>query len=61
MLPAESIVVVGDDDMAYARTFIEDFACARLGLGLGGTFFEDFACAVATQPYPSPLTPNPHP
>ena len=50
MLPAESIVVVGDDDMAYARTFIEDFACARLGLGLGGTFFEDFACAVATQP-----------
>ena len=27
-LPPESIVVVGDDDMAYARTFIEDFACA---------------------------------
>ena len=27
-LPAESIVVVGDDDMAYGRTFIEDFACA---------------------------------
>ena len=27
-LPAESIVIVGDDDMAYGRTFIEDFACA---------------------------------
>lgn len=27
-LPADSIVVVGDDDMTYGRTFIEDFACA---------------------------------
>lgn len=45
----DTIVVVGDDDVWYESTFIEDFACA-VGSSLGGAVFSsgrDTSCGAA--------------